>query len=174
MGDCRGGAGYLSLHRCSRYLGSGNTMEAQMPAHPGTQLRSLWTPEPSPCPAPSTHWSHEPSPTQGSGDLHLDGATADVSDYRDVGLITLTEMCRTIKEIMATTRNFVIVDADTGYGEIESSVAGREYEMAGAAALHVEDRVFPKRCGHLDGRPSLPRRTCAPRSACQRGSTLTS
>lgn len=51
----------------------------------------------------------------------------------------------------------VIVDADTGYGEIESSIRTiHEYERAGAAALHVEDQVFPKRCGHLDGKTLVP------------------
>jgi methylisocitrate lyase len=47
----------------------------------------------------------------------------------------------------------VVVDADTGYGEVECLVRTVvEYERAGAAALHVEDQVFPKRCGHLDGK----------------------
>lgn len=66
-------------------------------------------------------------------------------------------MCRTIREIAGASGLPVIVDADTGYGEIESSVRTvREYEAAGAAALHVEDQVFPKRCGHLDGKTLIP------------------
>ncbi|MCE9619259.1 MAG: isocitrate lyase/phosphoenolpyruvate mutase family protein [Planctomycetes bacterium] len=81
------------------------------------------------------------------------GATANVSGYPDVGLITLTEMARTIREIADAGRLPVIADADTGYGEVESCVRTVvEYERAGAAALHIEDQVFPKRCGHLDGK----------------------
>ncbi|MCA9286401.1 MAG: isocitrate lyase/phosphoenolpyruvate mutase family protein [Phycisphaerales bacterium] len=81
------------------------------------------------------------------------GATANVAGYPDIGLITLTEMCRTIREIADASRLPVIVDADTGYGEVECTVRTVvEYERAGAAALHIEDQVFPKRCGHLDGK----------------------
>lgn len=81
------------------------------------------------------------------------GATANVSGYPDIGLITLTEMTRTIREIADASKLPVIVDADTGYGEVECCVRTVvEYERAGAAALHVEDQVFPKRCGHLDGK----------------------
>ena len=81
------------------------------------------------------------------------GATANVSGYPDIGLITLTEMCRTIREIADSSRLPVIADADTGYGEVECVVRTVvEYERAGAAAMHIEDQVFPKRCGHLDGK----------------------
>ncbi len=81
------------------------------------------------------------------------GATANVAGFPDIGLITLTEMCRTIREIADASGLPVIADADTGYGEVESCVRTIvEYERAGAAALHIEDQVFPKRCGHLDGK----------------------
>jgi methylisocitrate lyase len=81
------------------------------------------------------------------------GATANVSGYPDIGLVTLTEMTRTIREIADASKLPVIADADTGYGEVECCVRTVvEYERAGAAALHVEDQVFPKRCGHLDGK----------------------
>ena len=81
------------------------------------------------------------------------GATANVAGYPDIGLITLTEMCRTIQEIARASGLPVVVDADTAYGEFESaSRTIHEYERAGAAALHIEDQVFPKRCGHLDGK----------------------
>ena len=81
------------------------------------------------------------------------GATANVAGYPDIGLITRTEMCRTIREISDAAGIPVIADADTGYGEVECCVRTIvEYERAGAAALHIEDQVFPKRCGHLDGK----------------------
>lgn len=81
------------------------------------------------------------------------GATANVSGYPDNGLITLTEMARTIREISQASGLPTIVDADTGYGETESVIRTVvEYGRHGAAALHLEDQVFPKRCGHLEGK----------------------
>lgn len=81
------------------------------------------------------------------------GATANVAGYPDIGLITLTEMTRTIREIADASQLPVIVDADTGYGEVECVIRTTiEYERAGAAGMHIEDQVFPKRCGHLDGK----------------------
>ena len=85
------------------------------------------------------------------------GATANVAGFPDVGLLTMTEVCRTIREISDASGIPVIADADTGYGEVECAVRTTiEYERAGAAALHVEDQVFPKRCGHLDGKELVP------------------
>ncbi len=85
------------------------------------------------------------------------GATANVAGYPDIGLITLTEMTRTIREITDACQLPTIVDADTGYGEVECVIRTViEYERAGAAALHIEDQVFPKRCGHLDGKQLIP------------------
>ncbi len=85
------------------------------------------------------------------------GATANVSGYPDIGLITLTEMCRTIREIVDASGLPVVVDADTGYGEVECVVRTTiEYERAGAAAMHIEDQEFPKRCGHLDDKTLIP------------------
>ncbi len=85
------------------------------------------------------------------------GATANVAGYPDIGLISLSEMCRTIREITQACGLPTIVDADTGYGEAESVARTVvEYERAGAAGLHIEDQVFPKRCGHLEGKTLVP------------------
>jgi methylisocitrate lyase len=85
------------------------------------------------------------------------GATANVAGFPDIGLLTMTEVCRTIREIADASGLPVIADADTGYGEVESCVRTVvAYERAGAAALHLEDQVFPKRCGHLDGKDLIP------------------
>ena len=81
------------------------------------------------------------------------GATANAAGYPDVGLITLSEMCRTIREVSGSSKLPVVVDADTGYGEVECIARTIvEYERSGAAAMHIEDQQFPKRCGHLDGK----------------------
>lgn len=51
----------------------------------------------------------------------------------------------------------VIADADTGFGEGEMCARTvSDYFYSGAAALHIEDQVFPKRCGHLNGKELIP------------------
>lgn len=88
------------------------------------------------------------------------GATANAAGYPDVGLITLTEMCRTIREVTQATGLPTIVDADTGYGDGPEMVIRTtiEYERHGAAGMHIEDQVFPKRCGHLEGKTLIPKK----------------
>ena len=71
----------------------------------------------------------------------------------DLGITTLTDMVDHARRMTSAITVPVIADADTGYGEVECCVRTVvEYERAGAAALHVEDQIFPKRCGHLDGK----------------------
>jgi carboxyvinyl-carboxyphosphonate phosphorylmutase len=71
----------------------------------------------------------------------------------DLGLTTLSEMVRNAAAMAATVSIPLIADADTGYGGVLNVYRTvREYERAGVAALHIEDQVFPKRCGHLDGK----------------------
>jgi methylisocitrate lyase len=87
------------------------------------------------------------------------GATANVAGYPDIGLITLSEMCGTIRQVTRACGLPTIVDADTGYGEVEAVIRTVvDYDQAGAAALHIEDQVFPKRCGHLDVQKLVPAR----------------
>jgi len=81
------------------------------------------------------------------------GAIARGMGYPDVGLVTQTEMVKRLEEIRAVTRLPLIVDADTGYGNALNVIRTvRAYERAGAAALHLEDQVEPKRCGHYEGK----------------------
>src|SRR5918996_1872341 len=71
----------------------------------------------------------------------------------DLGFATLNEMVSNAAAIAATVSIPLIADADTGYGgSLNVYRTVREYERAGVAALHLEDQVFPKRCGHLDGK----------------------
>jgi carboxyvinyl-carboxyphosphonate phosphorylmutase len=75
----------------------------------------------------------------------------------DLGFTTLTEMLANARAITATISVPLIADADTGYGgALNVYHTVREYERAGVAALHIEDQVFPKRCGHLDGKAVVP------------------
>src|SRR3954469_19459551 len=71
----------------------------------------------------------------------------------DVGLMTLPEMVDNAHRIAQAVDIPLIADADTGYGNPINVVRTvGEYESAGAAAIHLEDQVMPKRCGHLDGK----------------------
>ena len=75
----------------------------------------------------------------------------------DAGLATYTEMVGRAAQICQGTRTPVVCDADTGFGgllNVERTVRG--YEAAGAAAIQIEDQVFPKRCGHTPGRRVVP------------------
>ncbi len=71
----------------------------------------------------------------------------------DIGLLSQTEFAEQIAVLARATTLPVLCDADTGFGEpvnVERTV--RLYEEAGAAGLHIEDQVLPKRCGHLTGK----------------------
>jgi 2-methylisocitrate lyase-like PEP mutase family enzyme len=77
----------------------------------------------------------------------------------DIGLVTLSESVDRAAQVVSTIKIPVIADADTGYGNAVNLVRTvREFERAGVAAIHIEDQITPKRCGHLDGKEviSLP------------------
>ncbi len=90
--------------------------------------------------------------------VYMTGAgTAAALGYPDYGLATLSEMAENAGRIVAAVSIPVIADADTGYGnELNVARTVREYERRGVAALHLEDQVFPKRCGHLDEKRVIP------------------
>jgi 2-methylisocitrate lyase-like PEP mutase family enzyme len=86
---------------------------------------------------------------------YMTGAGVSASGWGlpDVGLLTLTEMVDRVRMLAGVLDVPLIADADTGYGSpINVTRAVREYERAGAAAIQLEDQVFPKRCGHLAGK----------------------
>ncbi|MCW8086599.1 isocitrate lyase/PEP mutase family protein [Sabulicella glaciei] len=91
--------------------------------------------------------------------VYMTGAgTAAAAGFPDLGLTTMTEMAENAGRIAAAVPVPVIADADTGFGtELHAYRTVREYERRGVAGLHVEDQVFPKRCGHLDGKAIVPR-----------------
>lgn len=71
----------------------------------------------------------------------------------DVGYLSMTEMAEALRGIVEAVDVPVIADGDTGYGNALSAMRTvREYEAAGAAALLLEDQVWPKRCGHMAGK----------------------
>ncbi|RMH31278.1 MAG: methylisocitrate lyase [Planctomycetota bacterium] len=85
------------------------------------------------------------------------GATSVAAGVPDIGLLTLDHFTRVVREVVTGSGLPVIADADTGFGEEEMTRRTViEYNHAGAAGLHLEDQVFPKRCGHLDGKALIP------------------
>ena len=86
--------------------------------------------------------------------VYLSGAalSAGVLAIPDVGLFTLTELTNQAAYLTRSVSIPVIVDADTGFGDIlnvERTVI--ELENTGVAAIQLEDQQLPKRCGHLSG-----------------------
>jgi len=86
------------------------------------------------------------------------GTAASVLGQPDVGLLTMSEMVSRAAALAAVVGDVpLIADADTGYGNpINVGRTIREYERAGVAAVHIEDQVWPKKCGHMEGKQVIP------------------
>jgi 2-methylisocitrate lyase-like PEP mutase family enzyme len=91
--------------------------------------------------------------------VYMTGAGTSVSHgYPDFGLLTMSEMVENAARIVRSVDVPVIADADTGYGnELNVFRTVQEYERRGVAAIHIEDQVSPKKCGHLDDKEIVPR-----------------
>lgn len=76
----------------------------------------------------------------------------------DLGLLTMTEMLNNVRALADAVTIPLIADGDTGYGNpLNVSRTIKEYEKAGAAAIHIEDQVWPKRCGHMKNKHVIPK-----------------
>jgi len=86
------------------------------------------------------------------------GTAASVLGQPDVGLLTMSEMVSCAAALAAVVGDRpLIADADTGYGNpINVRRTVREYERVGVAAIHIEDQVWPKKCGHMEGKQVIP------------------
>ena len=84
--------------------------------------------------------------------LYLSGAAMSASmGLPDLGIITVEDVCGFIRQVSRASALPVLVDGDTGYGEALNVMhMVRAFEDAGAAAVHIEDQVLPKKCGHLN------------------------
>lgn len=86
--------------------------------------------------------------------LYFSGAAfSNLLALPDLGITTLTEVARAARQVTSQVEVPLIVDADTGFGEaLNVARTVEEMKRAGAAAIHIEDQVLPKRCGQLEGK----------------------
>lgn len=127
--------------------------EAAATVPPGARLRQLLA-RPEILRAPGAHNALAGLTARQAGfeALYISGAAVTASmGLPDLGILALEELTFFVRSIGRTTGLPLIVDGDTGYGEALNVMRlVRELEAAGAAAVHIEDQVLPKKCGHLN------------------------
>jgi 2,3-dimethylmalate lyase len=85
------------------------------------------------------------------------GTSASLLGRPDVGLLTMSQMVDNARRIAQAVGVPVIADADTGYGNPLNVIRTvQEYELAGVSAIHIEDQVTPKKCGHMENKQVIP------------------
>ncbi|MBL95148.1 MAG: 2-methylisocitrate lyase [Alphaproteobacteria bacterium MarineAlpha3_Bin5] len=123
------------------------------PISPGDRLRSLIQ-RPEILQVPGTHnaFAGLIAKKQGFKALYISGGAVTTSmGLPDLGVLTLEELCFFTRIVFRATDLPLIVDGDTGYGGALNAMRTiRELESAGAAAVHIEDQLLPKKCGHLN------------------------
>jgi methylisocitrate lyase len=102
--------------------------------------------------------------------LYLSGAAMSASmGLPDLGVITVDEVCFFIRQVARASGLPVLVDGDTGYGEALNVMnMVRCFEDAGAGAVHIEDQLLPKKCGHLNDKKLADARDMAAKVAAAR------
>lgn len=79
------------------------------------------------------------------------GAIARSTGVPDLGLLSMSEIVHRLEAMVEAIDIPLIADADTGYGNaLNAQHAARAFQRAGVAGFHIEDQVFPKKCGHYD------------------------
>lgn len=130
--------------------------------HPGAKLRSLCVTGPVAAPGAFNGLVAREVARSGFKAAYLSGGALSASSgVPDIGVLTLDRFAAAVREVVAHSGLPVIADADTGFGEeemVRRTVI--EYNRAGAAACHIEDQIFPKRCGHVDGKSLVPIEHC--------------
>jgi len=85
------------------------------------------------------------------------GTSLSLLGMPDAGLATMTEMQANARFIANAVDVPLIADSDNGYGNAINVIRTvREYIQTGAAGIHIEDQIMPKRCGHVAGRQVIP------------------
>ena len=126
---------------------------------PGARLQAAYLSEPLAIPGVFNALVARMAEHAGFDAIYLSGAavSAGVTALPDVGLLSLDEITRQVRLIVAATNVPLIVDADTGFGgplHVEQAI--RQIEASGAAGVQLEDQELPKRCGHLTGKHLIP------------------
>ncbi|WP_421998763.1 methylisocitrate lyase [Reyranella sp.] len=127
---------------------------ADLPAESaGRRLRTLLE-RPGILPLPGAHNGLAALQAREAGfeALYLSGAAMSASmGLPDLGVITVDEVCFFIRQVARASGLPLLVDGDTGYGEALNVMhMVRAFEEAGAGAVHIEDQILPKKCGHLN------------------------
>ncbi len=119
----------------------------------GTRFRALME-RSGILPLPGTHNGMAALQAKAAGfsALYLSGAAMTASmGLPDLGIITMDEVAFFIRQVARASGLPVLVDGDTGYGEALNVMhMVRSFEEAGAGAVHIEDQLLPKKCGHLN------------------------
>ena len=99
--------------------------------------------------------------------LYLSGGAMSASmGLPDLGIITIEEVCFFIRQVARSSGLPLLVDGDTGYGEALNVMnMVRAFEDAGAGAVHLEDQLLPKKCGHLNDKKLADARDMAAKVA---------
>ncbi len=85
------------------------------------------------------------------------GIAASVLGVPDIGLLSMDEMLHQSRNIAQAVSIPVMADGDNGFGnEVNTYFTVQRFEQAGCAGINLEDQVFPKRCGHMDGKQVIP------------------
>ena len=144
-----------------------------LPAEPaGLRFRALLE-RPGILPIPGAHNGMAAAQARAAGfeALYLSGAAMSASmGLPDLGVITIEDVSFFIRQVARASALPVLVDGDTGYGEALNVMhMVRCFEDAGAAAVHIEDQLLPKKCGHLnDKKLADPREAAAKVAAAVR------
>jgi methylisocitrate lyase len=125
----------------------------------GAELRSLLAAGPVAAPGVFNAMAARAALDSGFKALYVSGAgLANAAGLPDIGLLTATEVAHQVSLISGAAPLPAIVDIDTGFGEACNVMRTVQLmEAAGAAAVHLEDQVFPKKCGHLPGKQVIPK-----------------
>ena len=102
--------------------------------------------------------------------FYVSGAAVSASmGLPDLGILTLDEVCFHVRQITRATHAPVLVDGDTGFGEVLNVMSMvRAFEDAGAGAVQIEDQLLPKKCGHLNDKKLADARDMAAKVAAAR------
>ena len=144
-------------------------VSAELPSEPaGRRLRRLLE-RPGILPLPGAHngLAALQACQAGFEALYLSGAAMTASmGLPDLGVITVDEVAFFIRQVVRASALPVLVDGDTGYGEVLNVMhMVRSFEEAGAAGVHIEDQILPKKCGHLNDKKLADARDMAAKVA---------